>query len=94
MNKEEIAYAISQKNNITFIDANKTLDVMLNIVSNELANGNKVKFKYFGTFEAVKRAPRKGFNPYYRKEVVIPACLEPVFKPSDELKNKIKEIPD
>ncbi len=94
MNNEDIIYAISKKTGNSFLDTRKTFDAILEVISLELQKKEKVKIKYFGSFEAVKRAPRKGFNPYYRKEVIIPECFEPVFKPCEELKNKVKEIPD
>ena len=91
MNKLELTSSISKKLNVSFKDANVFLDTMLDCITEELLNGGKVKFVDFGVFEVAKRAPRKGFNPRTREEIVIPACNEPVFKPGKELKEIIKK---
>lgn len=92
MNKLELTSAIAKKLNVSFKVSNVFLDTMLDCITEELVNGGKVKFVDFGVFEVVPRAPRKGFNPRTREEIVIPACNEPVFKPGKELKETIKNI--
>ena len=92
MNKQELTNSIAQKLNVSYKVANAFLDTMLDSITEELINGGKVKFVDFGVFEVAKRAPRKGFNPRTREEIIIPACKEPVFKPGKELKETIKNI--
>ena len=92
MNKLELTNAIAKKMNVTYKAAGVFLDTMLNCITEELANGGKVKFVDFGVFEVAQRAPRKGFNPVTREEIIIPACNQPVFKPGKELKEIIKNI--
>ena len=91
MNKLELTNAIAKKMNVTYKCANIFLDTLLNCITEELVSGGKVKFVDFGVFEVVQRAPRKGFNPRTREEIIIPACNEPVFKPGKELKQIIKD---
>lgn len=91
MNKAELISAISKKLDVSFRVANNALDVLLETISEELVKGEKVKFVDFGTFEVVRRAPRKGHNPHKGEVFVIPACNEPVFKPGKELKEIVNK---
>ena len=92
MNKNELTSAIAKKRKVSFKDAEEFLNAMLDCITKELINGGKVKFVDFGVFEVAKRAPRKGFNPRTREEIIIPECNEPVFKPGKKLKETIKNI--
>lgn len=92
MNKLELTRIMAKKLNVFFKVAGTFLDTMLDCITEELVNGGKVKFVDFGVFEVAKRAPRKGFNPRTREEIIIPACNEPIFKPGKELKETIKNI--
>ena len=86
MNKAELINTIAKKSNVSFKCANDFLDILLETISEELVRGGKIKFVDFGTFEVAKRAPRKGYNPHACKEIIIPACNEPIFKPGKALK--------
>lgn len=90
MNKLELTNAIAKETNTSFKMADIFLDAMLDSITEELIRNGKVKIVDFGVFEVANRAPRKGFNPHVREEVIIPACKEPVFKPGKELKERIK----
>ena len=91
MNKLELTSAIAKKLNISYNVANTYVDTMLDIITEELVKGEKVKFVDFGVFEVAKRAPRKGHNPHTGEVFTIPACNEPIFKPGKELKQIIKD---
>ena len=90
MNLDEFIFNISKKLDIQFSEANTKVTAILDVISNELALGNEIKFVDFGVFRVKKRAPRKGYNPYYQKSVDIPACNEPCFDPGKLLKEQIK----
>lgn len=64
---------------------------MLDVITNELVNGDKVKLVNFGEFLIKNRAGKKGFNPYYRKSVDIPPCKEPSFVAGKVLKEIINK---
>lgn len=89
MNKTEFALTMSKKLNISFKVADNLLDIILETITEELIKGEKIKFIDFGSFEVVQRAARKGYNPYTKKEVPIPACNEPIFKAGKALKEAI-----
>lgn len=91
MNKAELVSAMSKKLNVSFRVADDALDAILNTITEELVNGEKIKLIDFGSFEAVQRAARKGHNPHTGEIFDIPACLEPVFKPGKELKELVNK---
>lgn len=91
MNNRELVVKVSEKMETDYETANKLVSAIIDVVSKELINKGRIKLVDFGVFEVVQRAPRKGFNPYYRKETVIPACLEPVFRPGLALKTLINK---
>jgi len=86
MTKIDIVYYIAERMNITQRAAEKYLDTLINVLTETLAKGGKIKFVGFGSFEVRDRAARKGYNPHTCEEIVIPACKEPTFKPGKELK--------
>ncbi|MDO5557866.1 MAG: HU family DNA-binding protein [Clostridia bacterium] len=70
---------------------NKYFNAMIEIFIEELITHNEVKLIGFGRFEVVDRAQRKGYNPFYKKTTIIPACKEPVFRVGKELKEMVNE---
>ncbi|WP_048601120.1 HU family DNA-binding protein [Rubeoparvulum massiliense] len=90
MNKQEIVGNIAAKSGLTKKDVEKVLSQFFDEVSNALANGDKVQFVGFGTFETRKRAARTGRNPQTGKEITIPETVVPAFRPGNKLKEAVK----
>ncbi|HOO76178.1 MAG: HU family DNA-binding protein [Thermotogae bacterium] len=90
MNKKELVGKLSEKIGVTKKDAGLFLDSFLEVVSDTLVSGESVKLVGFGTFETVKREPRKGINPQTKKPIKIPGRTVPKFKPGAELKDRVK----
>ena len=84
-----LAYRMSSQYDIPFNEAMTNLQAILDCITEAIVSGEKIKLINFGNFEVVRRAARKGHNPYYNKFVDIPACNEPVFRPGLELKQII-----
>lgn len=89
MNKEEMVTALSQRTGFTRRDSEAALNGVLNIISDELASGQKVQLVGFGTFEVKNRAPRTGRNPKKNLPVKIPARKVPYFTPGAVLKSAV-----
>jgi Bacterial nucleoid DNA-binding protein len=90
MNKAELTAAIAEKSGLGKKDSEAALNAFIDSVGEELAKGEKVILVGFGTFEARKRAARKGRNPQTKKEILIPASTAPVFKAGKVLKEKVQ----
>ena len=80
MNKAELVKAMSDETNLTQKDVEKVLNSFVNVVSDALANKDKVQLVGFGTFETRERAERTGRNPQTGAEMKIPASVVPAFK--------------
>lgn len=89
MNKAELVKSISDKGEITRVDAEKALNAFIESVEEALTSGDKVQLVGFGSFEIRERAERKGRNPQTKKEITIKASKAPVFKAGKALKDMV-----
>ena len=80
MNKTELIAAVAEKAEISKKDSEKALKAFIDVVTDELKNGEKIQLVGFGTFEVAERAERTGRNPQTGKDIVIPASKSPKFK--------------
>jgi len=62
------------------------VDHLLDAVCRALSEGKHIEIRGFGTFKVRERRARRARNPRSGSEVMVPAKLVPVFKPSKELK--------
>ena len=90
MNKTELIAAIAEKTELSKKDAEKALSAMVEAITEELKEGNKVQLIGFGTFEVRERAARTGRNPHTQEAIKIAASKQPVFKAGQALKNAVK----
>lgn len=91
MNKADLIKSISEKGDITRVDAEKALNAFVESVEEALVNGDKVQLVGFGSFEVRERAERKGRNPQTKKEITIKASKAPVFKVGKALKDMVNQ---
>lgn len=89
MNKVELVSAIAEKSGISVKDAEKAVKAFTGVVTDALANGEKVQLVGFGTFEVAERAERKGINPKTKEKITIPATVAPKFKAGKALKDAV-----
>lgn len=87
MNKAELVSKLSQKTQMTKIQAESLLDATLALIQNTVAKGEEVKLVGFGTFSKTNRKARKGRNPKTGETVVIPGTNVPRFKPGKDFKD-------
>ncbi|NLC45444.1 MAG: HU family DNA-binding protein [Clostridiales bacterium] len=90
MNKSELISAVAEKSELTKKDTEKAVNALVSVISETLAEGDKVQLVGFGTFEVRERAERKGRNPQTKEEITIPASKAPVFKAGKALKDSVK----
>ena len=89
MNKTELIAAVAEKAEISKKDSEKALKAFIDVVTDELKNGEKIQLVGFGTFEVSERAAREGRNPQTGKKMKIEACKAPKFKAGKALKDAI-----
>lgn len=89
MNKTELIAAIAEQAEISKKDAEKALKAFVDVVTEQLKEGEKVQLVGFGTFEVSERAAREGRNPQTGKTMKIDACKAPKFKAGKALKDAV-----
>ncbi len=89
MNKAELISSMSEKGDLTKVEAEKALNAFVESVEEALVNGDKVQLVGFGSFEVRERAARKGRNPQTKEEITIEASKAPVFKAGKSLKDMV-----
>ena len=89
MNKTELMAAIAEQAEISKKDAEKALKAFVDVVTEQLKEGEKVQLVGFGTFEVSERAAREGRNPQTGKTMKIAACKAPKFKAGKALKDAV-----
>ncbi|NLB51118.1 MAG: HU family DNA-binding protein [Clostridiaceae bacterium] len=86
MNKTDLINAVAAKTELSKKDSEKAVSAVFDVITEQLAEGEKVVLVGFGTFEVRHRAARKGRNPSTKEEILIPATKAPAFKAGKGLK--------
>ena len=89
MNKQELIAAIAEKAELERDDAKKALNAFIEVVGDELKNGEKIQIIGFGTFEVSERVAREGRNPQTGEAMEIKASKNPKFKAGKALKDSL-----
>ncbi len=89
MNKTELIAAIAGRAEISKKDTELALKAFVDVVTDELKNGEKVQLVGFGTFETSARSAREGRNPHTGEAMKIAACVAPKFKAGKALKDAL-----
>ena len=94
MTKAELVEEVSVGTGISKNHTAIIVDGLLDAVCRALSEGRHLEIRGFGTFKVRERRARRARNPRSGTEVMVPAKLVPVFKPSKELKGMVLgEIP-
>ncbi|MEH1997094.1 HU family DNA-binding protein [Nostoc sp.] len=89
MNKGELVDAVAAKTNITKKQADEIISAFLSVVTEAVANGEKVTLIGFGSFERRDRSEREGRNPKTNEPMTIPATKVPAFSAGKQFKEKV-----
>lgn len=87
MNKSELITAMSERGGVTKKDAERSLNGLIEAVTEELKSGGKVQLVGFGTFEVAERPEREGRNPSTGETITIKAAKVPKFKAGKAFKD-------
>lgn len=91
MNKTELVSAMAERLGASKKHSEEALTVALDLITEALAEGEKVQLVGFGSFEVRERAPRIGRNPKTKEEVTIPASKAVQFKSGKVLKRAVSQ---
>ena len=91
MNKKELITILSEEAGLPAVKSGEYLDQVLEIMTEALERGEKVKIYGFGNFSVREKRARKGRNPKTRQAVKIPARRVVRFKASPTLRKKVNK---
>ncbi len=88
MNKNNISKRVYEAHGgISYAEAQKVVDLIIDIIKGRLSRGEKVLLSGFGCFRVMRRKEKKGVNPQTGEPVVIAGRNSVKFKPSKYLKS-------
>ena len=89
MNKSQLIDQIAAGADISKAAAGRSLDAIIEAVTEALKSGDQVAFVGFGSFVVRERAARTGRNPQTGKEIKIAAAKVPAFRAGKALKDAV-----
>jgi DNA-binding protein HU-beta len=89
MNKAELIDAVANAADISKAAASRSVDTVLEVITDALKNGNSVTLVGFGTFSTRRREARTGRNPRTGEPIQIGASNLAVFKAGKALKDAL-----
>lgn len=90
MNNKEFIAELASKSGYTNKDTSRLVSSVIEIMTQELQNGNAVVVQGFGTFEVKKKPEKILVNPATKQRMLVPPKLVLTYKPSANLKEKFK----
>jgi integration host factor subunit beta len=92
MTKSElIEYITEKQNQLPIKDVEAAVKLLLDHMSDMLANGERIEIRGFGSFSLHYRAPRVGRNPKTGESVTLEGKYVPHFKPGKEMRDRVNE---
>lgn len=89
MNKSELVDKVAEEAGVSQADAARHLEVMLEVITGALKQGEGVQITGFGKFYANERAAREGRNPRTGETMTIAAARVPSFSAGSALKKAL-----
>ncbi len=90
MTKQELITTLVAKNpELSKDDVQKSVDIILETISNGLAEGKRIEFRGFGSLRLRYRKPRQGRNPRTGSSVPVKGKYFPHFKPGRQLRQRV-----
>ncbi|HEY2725924.1 MAG TPA: HU family DNA-binding protein [Parafilimonas sp.] len=92
MRKSDLINNISDKTGIPKVDVLVTVETLIKEIKGNIAKGENIYIRGFGSFITKKRAAKIGRNIKKNVAVHIPEHFIPAFKPSKEFVNEVKQM--
>lgn len=90
MTKAEVVNEISRSTGLDKDSVLQTVEQLMVVIKDSLANGENVYLRGFGTFAIKKRAEKTARNITKGETVIVPEHNIPFFKPSPDFKDMLK----
>jgi integration host factor subunit beta len=87
--KKVLVNRISERTGQTKVVVKEILQLLLDEVVDELANGNRLEFREFGVFEVRQRASRQAQNPRTLEKVEVPSRRVVKFKVGRKMRERV-----
>jgi integration host factor subunit beta len=92
MTKSELIEAIARRqNHLNAKDVELAVKYLIEVMSNSLANGERIEIRGFGSFSLHFRPPRIGRNPKTGEAVALSGKYVPHFKPGKDLRERVND---
>ncbi|MGI5846192.1 MAG: integration host factor subunit alpha [Alphaproteobacteria bacterium] len=88
--RNDFADNLSKATGLTMSQSYKLVDLVFSEIAESLIRGEEVKVEGLGSFKILEKSARIGRNPKTGVPAVITARRVVSFKPSAELKSKVK----
>lgn len=92
MTKQELVRAISRETGVDQPTALVTVEALMDIIKDTMANGENVFLRGFGTFNLKKRAAKTARNITKQETIIVPEHYIPAFKPCPEFQSRVAEV--
>jgi len=86
---ELVACLAARAKTLTTKDAELSVSLILEAMSDALRRAERIEIRGFGSFDVNYRQPRKGRNPKSGESVHVPAKYVPHFKAGKELRERV-----
>jgi len=94
MTKKMLVQSIAAAKGVHPDDVREVIQAFLDLMTDELAKGNRLEFRDFGVFEIVKRKQKVGRNPKNAAvPIVIPARSVVKFTPGKKMREVVEKEP-
>ena len=92
MTKADLVNAIYERVGFSKKESARIVELVFEIIKETLEEGDKIKFSGFGNFVIRDKRARIGRNPQTNEEITISARRVLTFKPSQVLRNALKDV--
>jgi DNA-binding protein HU-beta len=90
MNKSDLVSTISEKADITKVQAEHVFEILIDSITGTLKEGREVSIAGLGIFSAKQRAARTARNPRTGESIQVPPMRVPKFRAAKALKDAVK----
>lgn len=92
MRKSELFKVIEEQTGVSHLDVMLVLESYFRAIKVSLKRNESVYIRGFGTFLNKKKASKKARIIHQNKEILLPACFKPYFRPSKCFTAMIKKL--